>query len=454
MMQNNYLHALLIDDDPDFAADFNMLLPDNIRCTSVNNVTQARAFLQDKEYDVIFLDIDLGEGGNGLEFLTELKSEFPYMPVIMITADQKIDSVVKAVQLGASDYVGKSLDLNALKISVDRAISENRLQQNYDFLESELHYKFGDLIGESAAMRQIKKDIERLAKVSSSVLITGTSGTGKELVAHCIHRLSDRCNYPFVAVNCAALSHELIESELFGHEKGAFTGAHTQRIGKFEITSEGTLFLDEITEIPLDVQAKFLRVLQENEFERVGGNKLIRFKGRILASSNRDVDRAVIDGRLREDLLFRLDVARLKLPPLRERKGDIPLLINYFLRKKSAEIKKNITGVSEKALQMLCLYDWPGNVRELANCLENAIVHAAGTALDVSDFKRLSERDIMISENYEDAKRQFLTKFQREYISALLKDNNGNVTATAQKMGVSRQGLIKMIKSCGLAEND
>jgi len=445
------LNVLLVDDDPEFVGDFKSLLPSNMRCESVTGVEQARACLKANEVDVVFLDIDLGSGGNGLKFLKQLKSKFPYLPVVMITADRKVDSVVKAIRLGASDYVGKSPDLNTLKLSVDRAISENRLQQRCDLLESELDEMIGDLIGESQAMLKIKREMKRLAEVSSSVLITGYSGTGKELVARGIHRLSPRRNQPFVAVNCAALSRELIESELFGHEKGAFTGALERRLGKFELVGSGTLFLDEITEIPLEVQAKFLRVLQECEFERVGGSRMIQFEGRILASSNRDIDKAVANGKLRQDLLYRLDVTRIHLPPLSERKDDIPLLVDYFVHLKAKEMKKKVSSASDEALRLLCSCNWPGNVRELANRIENAMVHADNRILGMPDFRRLIMNE-GFSDGYEEAKKRCLAEFQRNYISVLLKKNGGNVTKTAKEMGVTRQGLAKMMNGCGLSQ--
>jgi DNA-binding NtrC family response regulator len=353
-MNDSHLCALLVDDDHVFVDDFKALLPENIMCEAAHSVNEAKDYLLNHDINVIFLDIDLGPGGDGLQFLKQVKADNPYLPVIMITAAQEVSTIVKALRMGASDYVSKSPNLENLKIAVNRAITESRLQQRFDLLESEFDGMIGDLVGESDAMRKIRREMKHLSEVLSNVMITGQSGTGKELVARGIHRLSARRNQPFIAVNCAALSRELIESELFGHERGSFTGATGRHIGKFEITGSGTLFLDEITEIPLNVQAKLLRVLQEREFERVGGNRIIKFNGRILASSNRNIEQAVRNGSLREDLLFRLNVAPIHLPPLAERRNDIPLLVNYFIKKKANELKKKVTGVSEKNGRETC----------------------------------------------------------------------------------------------------
>lgn len=453
-MNNIALNALLIDDDPDFIADFRILLPEHITCLTAQSVAEADRCLQDHDVDVVFLDIDLGAGGDGLAYLTRLKTDNPYLPVIMITADQKVASVVKAMQSGASDYVSKSPDLNVLKMAVNRSIEAGHLRRRYDLLESELKGLIGRMVGESDVIRQIKAEMMRLASVTSNVLITGQSGTGKELVARGIHRLSPNREEPFIAVNCPALSRELIESELFGHERGAFTGAAARRIGKFEQAGQGTIFLDEITEIPPEVQAKLLRVLQEREFERVGGNRLIPLKARVLASTNRNIDEALASGEIREDLLYRLDVTRIHLPPLSERCDDIPLLVDYFLGVKAADMKKPVPRISPEAMRLMCAYDWPSNVRGLSNCIENAIVHSDRDILEPADFERCGVIGDLSFGSYEDAKAHFLSNFQRTFITGMLRKNKGNFTNTARDMGVTRQGLMKMMKSCGLTSDN
>ena len=449
-MDEHPLNVLVVDDDRDFVNDFKLLLPSNMQFGVTYSAKDAMIFLATHDIDVVFLDIDLGSGSDGMDLLSKIKEEWPYLVVVMITADQRVNSVVKAMQLGASDYVGKDPDLGKLKLSIDRAISQARLQQRYDLLAKELRDRVGDLIGESDAIRNVREEMARLSQVSSNVLITGESGTGKELVARGIHRLSPHRNQPFLAVNCAALSKELIESELFGHEKGSFTGAHSRRIGKFELVGEGTLFLDEITEIPPELQAKLLRVLQEREFERVGGNSLIPFQGRLLTSSNRGITQVVEDGSLREDLYYRVNVSHLHLPTLAERKEDIPILVNYFVDVKSRDMKKPVRGVSQKALQLLSSYHWPGNVRELINLVEDAVAHCDEGLLQPSHFGRLLVSGLEMFDSYDEAKKYFLLKFQHDYISAGLARNKGNVSRTAEEMGLSRGGLIKMIQACGL----
>ena len=445
------LRSLLVDDDPEFAADFAALVPEWIQLAVAGTPAETLAALREADVELVFLDVDLGSGKNGLDLLEEIKREWPYVPIVMVTADRDTDTVVQALRLGASDYIGKQPDLRQLKLLVLRSLEQCRLRRHLDLVQTELSERFGDLIGESEPMRKVKEDMSRLAGVSSNVLITGPSGTGKELVARGIHQSSDRRKSPFIAVNCAALSRELIESELFGHERGSFTNAVARRIGKFEAAGNGTLLLDEITEIPIGLQAKLLRVLQEREFERVGGNRLIGFAARVLAASNRDPEQAIRAGLLRDDLFYRLNVARIALPPLAERKSDIPLLVHHFIRAKTVELKRQQVEITDEAVRALCAYHWPGNVRELANVVENALVHCDDGPLQAYHFSQCLPAEQPAFANYEDAKRHYLARFQREYISVLLRRNDGNVSQTARDMGVSRQGLIKMMESCGLS---
>ncbi len=448
-MNNRSVHILLVDDDLDFVNDFHILLPQHMKYTAASSVAEAYRHLSTAEPDVVFLDIDLGAGGDGMAFLGQLKQEWPYLPVIMISGNQDIGMVVAAMRAGASGYVGKNPDLDRLKLSIERAIAENQLRQRYDFLESEIGRLQGELVGNSSIMQDIRQQMRRLAGVTSTVLITGESGTGKELVARGIHRLSDQREQPFVAVNCAALSRELIESELFGHERGAFTGAIGRHIGKFELAGTGTLFLDEITEIPVHVQAKLLRVLQEREFERVGGSHLIPFRGRILASSNRDIKREVAEQRLREDLLYRINVTMIHLPPLAEHREDIPTLAEYFLGRKAREMKKGSLSIHPDAMALLYSYQWPGNIRELGNCIENAVVHAIKNVLEPADFSRVFAVQ-RLEGTYEEAKRRNEQQFQHDYLVTVLSKAGSNISQAAREMGISRQGLIKMMKRCGL----
>lgn len=449
-MKTEAIHTLIIDDDEEFIGDFRMLLPAWLSLEWADSVEQARQIIEREDFDLILLDIGLGEGMDGLEFLQELKQGYPYLPVIMVTAIQEVDTVVEALHLGASDYIGKDPDVDKLKISVDRALAESRWRQRYDLLAEELQTRVGDLVGDSPAMRRVKDEIAKIAAVNSNVLITGHSGTGKELVARGIHQLSERRDRQFVAINCAALSKELIESELFGHEKGAFTGAVSRRIGKFELCGDGTLLLDEITEIPPDLQAKLLRVLQEREFERVGGNRLIGFAGRLLATTNRDPETAVRDGLLREDLLYRLSVTRIHLPPLKDRREDIPSLAEHFLRRMAPDMKKDIRGLSQGALRLLQSLDWPGNVRQLANCIESAIVHLDGPLLEERHFAHLFPITSSSCSSYKDAEQHYLSEFRRNFIRSALRENDWNISRTADSIGVTRQWLHRMMDSLGI----
>lgn len=450
-MKQTSLHGLIVDDDVDFVEDFKLLLPKWLSLDWAPSSEQARQMVDAVSYDLILLDICLDEEVNGLEFLKELKHEHPYLPVIMVTGVQEVATVVEALHLGASDYIGKHPEIEKLKISVDRALAENRWKQRYDLIAGELHAKIGELVGESPVMQRIKAEMARIASVNSNVLITGESGTGKELVARGIHQLSERSDRPFVAVNCAALSKDLIESELFGHEKGAFTGASSRRNGKFEVCGDGTLLLDEITEVPVQLQAKLLRVLQEREFERLGGNGLMPFEGRLLATTNRNPQSAVQQGFLREDLLYRLDVTSIHLPPLKDRKEDISLLADHFMRRISSEMKKEVEGLSPGARQMLTAFDWPGNVRQLANCIESAIVHLDGPLLEERHFAHIFPITSSSYRSYKDAEQHYLGEFRRNFIGSALRENDWNVSRTADSIGVTRQWLHKMMDALGIS---
>lgn len=449
-MSNKRTTILIVDDDAEFVSDFELLLPEKVHCLAAMSPENAEKALSETEFDAVFLDIDLKSETDGIALLESIKKAYPSLPVVMISSDHTISMVVEAMQRGASDYIGKTPDMTRLRMMIDRLLSERSLRGRLDILESEMEALIGEMIGESEQMRAVKSEMKRLAEVNSNVLITGESGTGKELVARGIHKLGTQKDSPFVAVNCAALSKDLFESELFGHEKGAFTGALSRRRGKFELVESGTLFLDEVTEIPVNLQAKLLRVLQEREFERIGGNDLIPFEGRLLASSNRDIRKSIEEGEFRDDLYYRLNVTSIHLPPLSERQEDIPLLADHFVNLKANEIKKPISGISDEAMNLLTSYDWPGNVRELVNCIENAVVHCDGDLLQPRHFSQLIVSHIGDYGSYEEAKKQHLSRFQRDYISRVLKKNRGNVSQTAKDMGVSRQGLIKMMESCGI----
>lgn len=437
---------LIIDDNKEFLDDLSLLLENDFNCTGCSSAEVGLKLLDQRSFDAVLLDIELGPGMDGFEFLTKIKKDEVAIPVIMITRDHGISTIVKAIKMGAHGYVGKKPDLAELKLALQGALEEAALRKDNVFLREEIHRLTGELLGDSEAIKEIRNKIDKLSQTDSTVLITGETGTGKELVARQIHKGSARKDKAFVVVNSAAIPRELFESELFGHEKGAFTGALKRKIGKFELADNGTIFLDEIGELDYSVQAKLLRVLQERDFERVGGDESLSVDLRIIAATNKDLNEQVKEGKFRDDLYFRLNVGPIHIPPLRERRQDIPLLAKQFVRRKSEELKKNVEGISSEALDMLVSYDWPGNVRELENLIENAMIYAEGGTLSKDLFPALLT-DFVSFPNYEAAKHNALERFQLEYVSAILRLTDGNITQAAERMGITRQGLQKMIKN-------
>lgn len=315
---------------------------------------------------------------NGLEVLRRIRQLHPDVAAVVITAHSTVHTAVQAMKDGAIDYLTKPFDLDNLRILLQKAAEQYRLKEENRRLREQLRSKFDlpGIVGRSASMQEVYRMVERVSRSRATVLIRGESGTGKELVAKAIHYLSDRAKEPFIAVSCAAIPETLLESELFGHERNAFTGANAQRIGRFEAAHRGTLFLDEIAEITPAVQVKLLRVLQERQFERLGGNKTIEVDVRVIAATNKDLEAMVRYNRFREDLYYRLQVIQIYLPPLRERKDDIPLLVDHFIRKYNEENERHVKGVTPETMQLLINYRWPGNVRELENAIERAVVLA------------------------------------------------------------------------------
>jgi DNA-binding NtrC family response regulator len=336
--------------------------------------------------DLVITDLRM-PGKDGVEVLGGVKRISPETEVIVMTAFGTVENAVEAMRLGAFDYILKPFSIDELELKVDRALDRGRLASEVQYLKEEDARRTGPMIGEGEVMRAVQKLIDKVAASASPVLVLGESGTGKELVAREIHRRSARSGGPFVAVNCAALSEGVLESELFGHEKGAFTGAMTGRKGRFELADGGTLFLDEIGELPAAVQVKLLRVLQDTEFERVGGNKSIRVDTRIVAATHKDLKKAIPKGEFREDLYYRLNVISIELPPLRDRREDIPALAEHFLARYARELAKP-ARLSAEVLDRLIHYRWPGNIRELQNVLERAVVLCEGEQLTVADLPR------------------------------------------------------------------
>ncbi|MHB8918696.1 MAG: sigma-54-dependent transcriptional regulator [Desulfocucumaceae bacterium] len=401
---------------------------------------------------LVVLDLKMPEM-DGMEVLKQAKELNPKLPIIILTAHGTIETAIEAMKIGASDYLTKPFDLDELKMVIKQNLVMSQLVSEVHFLRSELTKKYWKMIGDSQAVKDVTSLIEKVAKSNATVLITGESGTGKEVAAVGIHQNSSRRDYPFVPVNCAALPENLLESELFGHEKGAFTGAVARKLGRFELADKGTIFLDEIAEMPSSMQVKLLRVLQEKSFERVGGTENLCVDVRIIAATNRDLASTIEKGQFREDLYYRLNVINIHLPPLRERKEDIPLLANYFLDKLRATYLVN--KIDEEAMKMLCKYNWPGNIRELQNVLERAAIISHGNEITANDLPRefqanpaKTSGDKLISIPDSGIS---LEGLEKELIIKALEKSMGNQTRAAQLLGITRSALLYRIQKHGLS---
>jgi two-component system nitrogen regulation response regulator GlnG len=438
---------------------------------TVGTGEMARSALTNTPFDVALMDIKLPDI-DGLDLLKELKENGVDTAVIVMTAQNTMRNAIGAMKNGAFDYITKPFDLDEILLLVKRAIDSRKLSRDFRELKEEVKKRFEpgvNIIGTSSSMQSVYKMIGQVANTQATILILGESGTGKELVAKTIHYNSPRWNQPFVAVNCAAIPRDLLESELFGHEKGSFTGALDRRLGKFELAEGGTLFLDEVGDIPLDLQTKLLRVLQDHEYSRVGGRDMLKADVRILAATNQDLEKAVKEKRFREDLYFRLKVIPIQLPPLRERRGDIALLIGYFIDKINREMGIQISGVSPDAQKLLEDHSWPGNVRELENTLIRAAVLSPGPILFPKDFTlqnrpaaatlevdQLSLEEIIRHKLVDYFRRMegvdvdnlyslVIERVERPLIELTLKKTRGNQIRAAQILGINRNTLRKKI---------
>jgi DNA-binding NtrC family response regulator len=396
--------------------------------------------------DLILLDFQM-PGMNGIDVLKEIRKRGNETPVVMITAYGTIERAVEAMKEGAYDFVPKPFEPDHLILVVHKALERQNLRREVEILSEELGERHHLVVGKSAKMNHAVDSAKKAAASKSTVLLLGESGTGKELVARAIHNWSERRDKPFVAINCVGLSKELLESELFGHEKGAFTGAHKLKKGKMELADGGTVFLDEVGDVTSELQTKLLRFLQEREFERVGGTKPIRVDVRIIAATNRNLDADIKDGRFREDLFYRLNVVPIVLPPLRERKEDILELASFFLQRFSKETKKNFSEITEDALEKLLTHSWPGNVRELANVIERSVVLGAGPKLSLGDLPQaLAGGGDTVSPaglSYHEA----VDRARRELVRKALADAQGNRTEAAKILGLHKTHLFRLMKS-------
>ena len=436
---------LIVDDELGVRDSLRMIFKKDYQVTGASSSAEAWEKVQSEEPDLIFLDVIM-PGKDGMEMLKEIHQIQPLTPVVMLTATKTVKTAVEAMRLGAYDYITKPFDIEELRVIAQKALESRDLKSENLRLQGEVEerYRFDNIIGKSKEMRDIYSTIRQIAEKNSTVLIHGESGTGKELVARAIHYNSLRKGKSFVAVNCAAIPETLIESELFGHEKGAFTDAQSRRIGYFELAHQGTLFLDEVSELSLPTQAKILRALQEREFSRVGGGKTISVDVRLISATNKNLEELMSRGTFRSDLYYRIDVVPLTIPPLRERKEDILLLVQHFLDKHAGPGKRR---VSPQAMDILMAYEWPGNVRELENVIERIVVltnvEAIGPGELPPNLKTTSRVEIIKQEvldgriSFEDAERDF----EKDIIIEALKKSNYVQTKAAELLGISRRIL-------------
>jgi len=413
--------------------------------TTVASGADALRHVAMERYDLVLTDIKMPEM-DGLQLLAELKDYEPSLPIIVMTAYGTVENAVQALRSGAYDYIAKPFETDEIKLAVAKVLERERLLAENRYLHEELEgrYDFSGIVGGSPAMQQVYEMASSVAASNANVLISGESGTGKELLARSIHYSSPRKDKPFVVLNCAALSEGVLESELFGHEKGAFSGALDTRKGRFERADQGTLFIDEVAEMSLAAQVKLLRVIQEHEFERVGGNKTISVDVRIVAATNKTLEEQVKEGRFREDLYYRLNVVNINVPPLRSRREDIEPLSRFFLDKYAGETGKKITDLSPRALSCLLAHDWPGNVRELQNAIERAVVLSKGSVLTPRDFPQGLQGDDQICLQIPEkggSLTEILEDLERQLIIQTLQREDGSQTRAAETLGIKRTTL-------------
>jgi DNA-binding NtrC family response regulator len=445
---------LAVDDEPSMRESYRVLLEDSYTLLTAASGKEALEILGKEPVNLVLLDV-LMPDMDGIEVLQAIKN-MSGVEVIMVTAVKTVRTAIQAVKLGAYDYIAKPFDIDDLLATVGKAIEKQNLTREIVYLKSELNADaFENMVGVSPAIKQVCGLVSEVGKTLSTVLVTGESGTGKELIARAVHRSGPRRDCPFVTVDCATIPENLVESELFGHEKGAFTDATSQKIGKFELANGGTLFLDEIGNLPFDIQSKILRVLEQREVQRVGGNKVIRIDTRIIAATNIDLKKAVKEGTFRQDLYYRLNVIPVHVPPLRERKEDIPLLLDHFVTIYNRELNKNIRGISKEALELMTAYSWPGNVRELRNVVERLIALNKENESVISG-KRLP-LDILLAgaetvSDYFDkvSLREARDEFEKQFILKILEKTNWNQTKAAQLLGIHRNALLYKVHSFNL----
>jgi two-component system nitrogen regulation response regulator NtrX len=450
--------VLIIDDEESIRKTLAGVLSDEgYETATAASGQEGLDILQEALPSIVMLDISMEPGIDGIETLRRIKEMRPELPVIMITGHGEIETAVKTIKMGAYDFIQKPLALEQVLLAVQHGLDDSKLREENETLRKKIERRY-EIVGESAAIAALKHQISLAGPTNGWVLIHGESGTGKELVARAIHRASKRASGPFVEVNCAAIPQELIESELFGHEKGSFTGAIGLKRGKFELADKGTIFLDEIADMSLATQAKVLRLLEGQEFQRVGGTKTLKTDVRVIAASNKDLAEEIKKGAFRGDLFYRLNVIPLEVPPLRERIDDIPRLVRHFLSEFSREYGQKPKIVDDDALALFVKYPWPGNVRELRNIIERLIIMSPGQTITIPDVPlplnnasviRKASEGKSVTEAYLSLPtlKEARTDFEREYLVRKLKENDGNVSKTADTIGVERSNLHRKIKA-------
>lgn len=454
---------LIVDDEEIFLAQIKMALKGiGLEISTARNGIEALQKLEERDFNIVVTDLKM-PGMDGLQLLDNIRKSYPHIYVVIVTAYGDIPQVVQAMKLGAYDFIQKPFDINLLELSLKKILQTHALIEENVSLRREIEerYDFHQIVGKNHRMKRVYELITLAAESHTTTLIRGETGTGKELVAKAIHYNSLRKKSPLVTVNCAAIPETLLEAELFGYEKGAFTGAHTQKIGSFELAHQGTLFLDEIGDCPLSTQGKLLRFLQEKEIRRVGGNKIIKVDARVISATNQNLEEWVKQGKFREDLYYRVNVLSIHLPPLRERLDDIPLLASHFLKKFGDPRSREIKNISSEALNSLFRYHWPGNIRELKNTIEKSVLIEKGPTIQQFDFSPISTANPLYKQanlplpldtsmTFMEMKKGLIHAWESEYLKAVLSKNRGNITLAAKQAGLNYKTFYEKLVKYGV----